>query len=186
MLISEDYRKQQEQLHENPDYGTASVGFAPFVTRIINETGVTQLLDYGAGKGRLASSIKPGRPVEVIHYDPARPDWAQAPDPCEMVCCIDVLEHIEPECLDDVLDDLQRVTTGIGFFTVHTGPAKKVLADGRNAHLIQKPYRWWLPKFINRFDLNLFQQTPNGFFVVVYGDHNLHRTEDSRRIVVAS
>jgi hypothetical protein len=53
-----------------------------------------------------------------------------------MVACIDVLEHIEPKLLENVLDDLQRVTREIGFFTVSTVLAEKTLADGRNAHLI--------------------------------------------------
>ncbi len=66
-----------------------------------------------------------------------------------------------------MLDDLQRVTSGHGVFTVHTGPAVKVLADGRNAHLIQQPPDWWLPKFMSRFDLVVFQAMPQGFWVVV-------------------
>jgi len=52
-LISEEYRKMQQQLHENPKYGVASVQFAPMVAQVIDATGVTELLDYGAGKGRL-------------------------------------------------------------------------------------------------------------------------------------
>ena len=78
-----------------------------------------------------------------------------------------MLEHIEPELLDNVLDDLQRVTMGRGFFTVHTGPAVKILPDGRNAHLIQKPASWWLPKFMSRFELTVFQAMPQGFWIVV-------------------
>jgi hypothetical protein len=78
-----------------------------------------------------------------------------------------VLEHIEPELLDTVLDDLQRVTMGLGIFTVHTGPAVKVLPDGRNAHLIQQPAQWWLPKFLARFELVAFNRMPQGFWVLV-------------------
>ena len=78
-------------------------------------------------------------PLRIQHYDPAIPDWADAPEPCEMVACIDVLEHIEPELIGNVLDDLQRVTRSIGLFTMATMPAVKVLEDGRNAHLIVEP-----------------------------------------------
>jgi hypothetical protein len=83
-----------------------------------------------------------------------------------MVCCIDVLEHIEPDLLDNVLDDLKRVTKRIGFFTVSTSPAEKTLPDGRNAHLIQAAPEWWLPKFMERFELHVFQRTPDGFCIV--------------------
>lgn len=168
MLISDEYRKQQEKLHENPNYGVASLQFAPLVTQIVNKLGITDILDYAAGKGRLMHAIKPDHQVKVQCYDPGVPKWADTPTPSQMVCCIDALEHIEPECLDDVLDDLKRVTEQVGFFTVHTGPAVKILSDGRNAHLIQKDPEWWLPKFTQRFDLQTFQRLTNGFYVIVY------------------
>jgi hypothetical protein len=78
-----------------------------------------------------------------------------------------VLEHIEPALLDNVLDDLQRVTAGVAVFTVHTGAAQRILPDGRNAHLIQQPPAWWLPKFLARFELMTFNRLPNGFWVAV-------------------
>ena len=167
MLISEKYRKQQAKLHENPSYGVASVGYAPLVSVIIDQFEVNEMLDYGCGKGRLAQSITPNRQVEIELYDPSIPDFAEAPSKRQMVCCIDVLEHIEPELLDNVLDDLKRLTKSVGFFSIHTGPAVKVLDDGRNAHLIQEGYRWWLPKIMDRFDLHTLSHTPGGFYVVV-------------------
>jgi hypothetical protein len=42
-----------------------------------------------------------------------------------------------------------------------------VLPDGRNAHLIQEPPEWWLPKLLERFDLYTFQRMPGGFAVSV-------------------
>ena len=168
-LISDDYRKIQRQLHENPGYGVASVQHAPMVGQIIEITGAQELLDYGAGKGRLGTTLRQivRRPLKVHHYDPAIPEWSAPPQPCGLVACIDVLEHIEPELLDNVLDDLQRVTADAGIFTVDTGPADKILSDGRNAHLIQKPSGWWLPKFLDRFDLAKFDRTPRGFLLIV-------------------
>lgn len=165
--ISDDYRAEQIKLHENPNYGVASVQYAPIVTGLINKLQVTELLDYGAGKGRLGQSIQPAHQVEIRHYDPARPGWDSVPDSAQMVCCIDVLEHIEPEYLDVVLDDLHRCTEFFGFFTVHCGPAVKVLSDGRNAHLTQEPPSWWLPKIMERWELIQYQIQPNGFYVLV-------------------
>ena len=167
MLISEEYKKQQQVMHENPEYGVASVTFAPLVTQLINKLQVSQLLDYGMGKGRLAEALKPDNKLSVFGYDPGIEGYDDPPEPTEMVACIDVLEHIEPELIDNVLDDLQRVTQRVGFFSIHTGPAVKVLPDGRNAHLIQEGYEWWLPKIWSRFNVQAFQQVPNGFYVVV-------------------
>jgi len=167
MLITEDYRKEQETLHKNPNYGVASVQYAPIVTNIINQLNIREVLDYGAGKGRLGQSIEPAHNVAMHRYDPGVPEWSDIPDSAEMVCCIDVLEHIEPELLDNVLDDLARCTEFYGFFTVHTGPAVKVLSDGRNAHLTQEGPEWWIPKFMERWELLQYQIQPNGFYVLV-------------------
>lgn len=168
-LISEDYRKMQQELHKNPGYGVASVHYAPLVAQVLEAVGAQELLDYGAGKGRLGVTLKEQikRPLAIHHYDPAIPEWSAPPQPCGFVACIDVLEHIEPALLDNVLDDLKRVTLGVGVFTVHTGPAVKFLADGRNAHLIQQPPAWWLPKFLDRFELANFNRMPMGFWVAV-------------------
>ena len=168
-LISDEYRRMQEELHRNPDYGVASVGYAPLVAEILQQVGATELLDYGAGKGRLGQTLRQHlqRPLTIHHYDPAIPEWSAQPRPCRFVACIDVLEHIEPHLLDNVLDDLKRVTMGVGIFTVHTGAAVKVLPDGRNAHLTQQPPEWWLPRIMERFELVQFGRMTQGFFVGV-------------------
>ena len=169
VLISENYRKMQEELHRNPNYGVASKEYAPLVAQVMQTLKTDELLDYGAGKGRLGTTLHEilKRPLKIHHYDPAIPQWSKPPEPCRLVACIDVLEHIEPELLDNVLDDLKRVTAEVGVFTVHTGSANKVLADGRNAHLIQQPVTWWLLKFLERFELGTFNRMPQGFWVVV-------------------
>lgn len=172
MLISDDYRAQQKHLHESTVYGTASAQHAPAVAKIIDLYGVSKLLDYGAGSRlTLIRTISEKRLVkskfDYIPYEPAIEKYADEPEPAEMVACIDVLEHIEPACLDDVLDHLKRLTLKIGYFTIHCGPAAKTLQDGRNAHLIQEPPEWWLPRITDRFCLQSFQRTPDGFIVLV-------------------
>ena len=50
------------------------------------------------------------------------------------------------------------------------GPAAKVLSDGRNAHLIQKPSSWWLKKLTDYFEilhLQTHQIMGNGMWLVV-------------------
>ena len=168
-LISDEYRQLQRALHENPSYGVASLHYAPMVAGMLESVDATELLDYGAGKGRLGVALQEQvkRPLRIHHYDPAIPEWAAPPRPCGFVACIDVLEHIEPGMLDNVLDDLQRVTQGIGVYTVHTEPAIKQLPDGRNAHLIQQPVEWWLPRFQARFDVVKVNPMQHGFWILV-------------------
>jgi hypothetical protein len=168
MFITEQYRKEQELLHAKGGYGTASLQFGEAVSELVNKSGAESILDYGCGKMRnLAKVLELDRDTEYFAYDPAVPEFAQTPMPADVVVCIDVLEHIEPELLDNVLDDLKRCTIGHGFFTIHTGPAMKTLSDGRNAHLIQQPASWWLPKILDRWELRLFKPLPNGFMVIV-------------------
>jgi len=166
MLISEEYRDLNKKLHSSKEhYGTTGKNFGAAILRLSQQIGSRDVLDYGCGKHTLAESL----PFEIREYDPAIEGYDSIPKPADIVACTDVLEHIEPEAIDAVLDDLKRVTKKIGFFTVHTGVAKKTLADGRNAHLIQKPPTWWLPKIQERFDLLEFKYAVkgDGFMVIV-------------------
>ena len=166
-VISEDYRRQQQELHKNPNYGVASLQFAPLVRQVYDQVKATSISDYGAGKQNLLKALtEGGLQTDYRPYDPAFPDYGP-PRSADLVCCIDVLEHIEPELLDNVLDELASITVKVGFLTVHTGPAIKVLSDGRNAHLIQKPSSWWLPKLCQRFEVDHLRGTAGCFLVIV-------------------
>jgi hypothetical protein len=166
--ISADYRAQQQKLHKNADYGIASVTYAPIVKSILDATGARSISDYGAGKQNLKRALQDLGKVdfEYFPYDPAFPEYGE-PRPADLVCCIDVLEHIEPDYLAAVLLDLRSIVRGAGFFSIATGPAMKVLSDGRNAHLLQKPSSWWLPRLCEHFEIVRLQRTPDGFYVGV-------------------
>lgn len=168
MLISEQYRAEQAALHAKGNYGTASLQYGEVVARLLDSTGATSLLDYGCGSKRSLMQVL-RLPPDVVYegYDPAIPEYARPPVPAELVVCIDVLEHIEPGLLDNVLDHLGELCDPYGFFTVHTGPAQKILSDGRNAHLTQEGPQWWLPRFKQRFDVLQVQDIPSGFAIVV-------------------
>jgi hypothetical protein len=166
--ISPGYLAMQRDLHKNPDYGVASIEYAPTVKKMLDVGKAKSLSDYGAGKQNLLHALRGlgATGFEYFPYDPAFPEYGE-PRPADLVCCIDVLEHIEPDYLDAVLDDLKRITLRAGFFSVATGPAGKTLADGRNAHLIQQPSSWWLPKLCQYFEIAILQRSQSGFWVVV-------------------
>ena len=168
MLITEQYRAEQAALHAKGNYGTAALQYGETVAGLLNTTGARSLLDYGCGSRRsLLSALR--LPDDVVYegYDPAIPEYAADPCPAELVTCIDVLEHIEPTLLDNVLDHLGQLCDPYGFFTVHTGPAVKVLGDGRNAHLTQEGREWWLPQLKKRFEVLDVQNISQGFVVIV-------------------
>ncbi len=162
MLITPEYKELNAKLHrDRPEYGMRSLDFADQVLDLAEVVNVKTLLDYGAGKGRLAEALK-GK-VTVFNYDPAIEKFAHEPDPNAFVVSIDVLEHIEPECLDAVLNHMWSLTRETVFLTVATCPAIKTLADGRNAHLIVEPVEWWLPKLWRRWEMHTFFKSGHGF-----------------------
>jgi len=171
--ISPEYQELQKKLHENPNYGVASLKYAQAVIELAQKSGAKSISDYGAGKCNLQKKMHElgKKDFEYFPYDPSFPTYGEAKE-ADLVCCIDVLEHIEPEYLEAVLKDLHRITTTLGLFTIHTGAAMKELADGRNAHLIQKPSSWWLPQLCQYFEINQLQQVPGGFLLVVTPTNN--------------
>ena len=46
--ISADYLEQQRKLHENPNYGVASLSFAPIVVDVMRHTGCKSVSNDGA------------------------------------------------------------------------------------------------------------------------------------------
>lgn len=168
MLITESYRAEQAALHAKGNYGTAALHYGKTVMALISAAGTRSLLDYGCGSKRsLLQAIDLPEDVVYEGYDPAIAAYSAAPCPAELVCCIDVLEHIEPSLLDNVLDHLGELCDPLGFFTIHSGPAQKVLTDGRNAHLTQEGPDWWLPRLKQRFDVLQVAAIPSGFAVLV-------------------
>lgn len=150
MLISQEYRQQNKQLHESRhDYGVGGHKHARQVKELAEAMNTKDILDYGCGKRTLEDAL--GFPIQ--NYDPAFDELAASPQPADLVICTDVLEHVEPECLDEVLDDIRRCCKKMAFLTIATRAAVKTLPDGRNAHLIQKDLKWWLPKLWDRFTL---------------------------------
>lgn len=157
-VISEEYLKLQRQLHEdNLAYGVGGGKYADTVKELCRKLDTKSVLDYGCGKGYLAKALD----FPIWEYDPAIFGKSDEPRPADIVFCNDVLEHIEPDKIDFVLDDLRRVTQKVGYFVIHTGPAMKTLADGRNAHILQKPMIWWKGKLAAFFTVaKMFEVGP--------------------------
>ncbi len=176
-LITEEYRRLNAELHERrPDYGVSGHKWARAVHSLAAQYGARDILDYGCGKETLARametsdygakcSARTGK--RIVGYDPAIPGLDAPPEPADLVVCGDVLEHVEPECLDAVLDDLARLTKKVAFLVVATRLAKKTLADGRNAHLIVRPPQWWMPKIMARFHVKQYEWNGGEFAAVV-------------------
>lgn len=152
--ITEDYRALNAELHRTrPDYGRRGGRHAARVLELLRKLKASSVLDYGAGKGGLKAALPY---VDVREYDPAIPGKDVPPGPADILVCTDVLEHCEPECLDEVLRDLARLTIKVGYLVIATRPDQtKLLPDGRNPHLVVKDAVWWKERLRKYFRVRL-------------------------------
>lgn len=158
MLITDEYRELNKKLHkDNEAYGTSGAKYAQKVFNLCMQNKLVEILDYGSGKGTLAKALKDTN-LRVYEYDPCIEGMDQDPAPRELLVCTDVMEHIEPECIDNILEHMASKTKHGAFVSIATVPAKKILADGRNAHILLRSIDWWVSKFCMHFDILLFEQ----------------------------
>lgn len=146
-LISPGYRALQQALHAEPrGYGGRGDKWASTVGQIALDYGAHSILDYGAGRGTLATALRAlqlGHIHRIEEYDPAIPGMDGHPSFADLVNVTDVLEHIEPDHLAAVLGHIRSLARKVVFAVISTKESNKVLADGRNAHLIIQHGSWW-------------------------------------------
>ena len=160
MRYTDDYKALQQQLHAAGGYGLSGYKHAQQITDLARGFKTREVLDYGCGQQTLQKAM----PFAITNYDPFIPGLDTEPAPHDIVVCSDVLEHIEPACLDHVLEHLRGLTKRVLFIDVATRPAVKKLADGRNAHLIQwEPEAWIVKLRASGLSLHSFQRYEGGF-----------------------
>ncbi|HVI92281.1 MAG TPA: GT-D fold domain-containing glycosyltransferase [Dongiaceae bacterium] len=144
-LCSPAYRQTLALVRKNvKGWGGDGGKHADEARRLADEFEAATILDYGCGTGKLAEAMAPRR---VMQYDAGIEGKNGMPKPVDLVVCTDVLEHVEPEKLDAVLDHLFRLAGKALYVVISTRPARTILPDGRNAHLLVKPADWWHAKF---------------------------------------
>lgn len=140
MRLSEPYRRLNEELHRTRStYGASGHRNVHLVRELMQRHDTTDVLDYGCGKATLSAQIG------CRNYDPCIPRFSDEPEPADIVTCLDVLEHVEPACLQAVLEHLQSLTRVALLAVVATHPDRsKNLPDGSNPHRIVQPGHWWV------------------------------------------
>ena len=157
-MITEEYKSELFKKHTtDPEYGGEAVEYSGHISNIINQTGVETVLDYGAGKGELAHNLVLDHRVKVILYDPAIPQISAPPEPADMVVCVNVLDHVEDQYIDEVLDDIKRCTNYINFIVI--------------SETKEKPMEWWLLKIMERFSIQSLVRSDMDFFVITKNEH---------------
>lgn len=156
-LISPEYRRLNEELHRRAKYGHRGHRHAADVTLLARKCKARTILDYGCGAGLLADALPE---YDVHSYDPCVPRFSADPPQCDIGVCTDVLEHIEPELLDNVLDHLKEKTRCGCYVVIATRhDSTKLLADGSNPHRIVQPAAWWRPRLERHWDVHKWHET---------------------------
>ncbi len=143
--VSKEYLEELKNLHKKDSFGR-SAKIAAWVKELLDANEISSILDFGAGKGNTSATIKENYPnIDLYTYDPVTFP-IQLPKQVDLVYSSDVLEHVEPEMIDDTLVDLFSRGTKYQYHLIACHKAKKFLSDGRNAHLIIEEPDWWAEK----------------------------------------
>lgn len=120
-----------------------------------------KLLDVGAGRGELGDVCDSlgiqYRGIEPVPYlSNARVRTGIATDipmsdkAADIVCCLDVLEHLIEEDIVPALNEFKRVARKIIFLTA-SERASRCPVDGRDLHISKRPLAEWHKMFVAAF-----------------------------------
>jgi hypothetical protein len=159
-LISDEYRRQLQEKHgQDDEWGNTGIRYYSTMLQLVDHFSIKSILDYGCGKGTVGKKFRedqtqPGSKyadVQFLEYDPGIDGKTDPTTKGELLINTDVLEHIEPELIDNVLADMGARTLRVAFMVISCVPAIHRLPDGRNAHLIIEHPNWWLEKLKKYF-----------------------------------
>jgi hypothetical protein len=147
-VISDQYKNQLNDLHKRKKFVSGLLKYSE-VERFIKNYQPSSLLDFGCSSGLLIEKIKTNYPhiTTIDGYDPAVDEFSILPkSPYDCLISNDVIEHIEPEFLENTLCIMDNLFQRYAWIVIACYPAKKLLPDGRNAHLTVESPNWWIDK----------------------------------------
>jgi len=156
MIINQDYKDQLATMHSQGRFRRGSKILST-INPFLKQYQPTSVLDFGCGHGELIRSIAEAYPGTTVDgYDPGNVDHNEMPaESFDCVVSADVFEHIEPEHLDQTLQLIGQKMLRVGWFRIACYPAKKILLDGRNAHLIVEQPNWWREKLLKNMSIEI-------------------------------
>lgn len=168
MLITDDYRALNARAHsDNTGYGIRGYKSLNTVLGLAEQYQAEQVLDYGCGQATLSAHAKRMSALPFFNYDPALPQYAALPEPADLVVCTDVLEHVEPLCITNVVKHIAELTRKAAYLEIATREAQRTLADGRNAHLLVRDGMFWFDLVREYMDIVKFTAKPGHSVVIV-------------------
>lgn len=133
-------------------WGVTTIRLCLFIKQYIDEIQPVEILDYGCGKGQQYTDKRVHKLWKTklpYLYDPYVEGFTKKPSTPEgffdLVLCCDVMEHVFPDEVDEVLRQLFFYGKKV-FLSIGTKPAVKKFSTGDNLHLTIQPEEWWLEK----------------------------------------
>lgn len=148
---------QENNLGGNLFYGDAGSFSPKVIDYVLKRYCIHSILDVGSGLGYLPAFISQNYHLPVIgiegldfnvansQYPLVHHDLTQGPfmcSPVDLVTCVEVVEHIEPKYLDNLLDTLTR---GRLLLMTHAIPAQH-----GDFHVNEQPSSYWIEKLASR------------------------------------
>lgn len=132
-------------------YATHSVPVArsvwiPMVRCVALRVDATSIIDYGCGPAKGLSFLD-SRELTVYSYDPAIPELSTKPEPRDMVCSIHMLEHVDPDDIADVINDMLSLSLKALLVVISLEASTKTLPDGSAWHRSVFPASYWHERF---------------------------------------
>ena len=156
--ISNEYLAKIVDFRENKykEWGGAIKGKVPKIYQRMLDEDCKSVLDYGSGNSDFKKAIEkfyPDYNFKIVEYEPSIPALNVDPTECDMTICVDVLEHVEPDKIDNVLSHIQEKTNKICFLSICVVEAHGKFNDGTNLHVLVKPAEWWIEKLEEKFEI---------------------------------
>ena len=147
-LINDDYKRQLQEMHDNnKKFNRSGAKKLNLIQEFIEKYTPTSVIDFGCSDGELLPLLVERYNINAVGYDPGVVEFENIPTTAvDCLTSTDVLEHVEPEMIDDTLKIINTLFTKSAFLLIASYPAKKSLPDGRNAHLIIEGVDWWKAK----------------------------------------
>ena len=158
-LITGEYANQNALLHgSRANYGRHAHYLFKKIRSIALNYEAKTMVDYGAGKGTLKiafevadSILEEPMNIVITEFDPAFKKLKHLPASADLIVCLDVMEHVEEDKVDNTISFISSITQKAAYFTISTRLSKKSLPNGQNAHITVHDETWWTEKLEKHF-----------------------------------
>ena len=89
MLITDEYRNLNYEMHQRGGYGVSGFHYAQIVRDMMAKWKCETALDYGCGQRTLRKALEP-LTFDLREYDPALPERAGMPQKADLVICTEI------------------------------------------------------------------------------------------------